>query len=181
MVLEKESWVKISAETHQVISLAGLIGDGAPLIVSSSSDTSTLSVLHSKKMSDKNDAGKQKNGFCYWLKMDNPFSSKMTGGLYESSNVGTLANGSSTSSLIDSNVDSSHCDRTPERHQSRNHANGNSSVVEDENEDLLADFIDEDSQLPSRISRPVHANRSSANWHDEEVSSQTGSSICLLR
>ncbi|ONK71818.1 uncharacterized protein A4U43_C04F12710 [Asparagus officinalis] len=181
MVLEKESWVKISGDTHQVISLAGLIGDGAPLIVSSATNTSTLSLLRSKKISEKVDTGRQNNGFSYWLRISNPFSSKLTSGSYESLNAQILVNGSPTSGLADANDDTSHCDRISEKSHSQGHANGNSSAVEDENEDLLADFIDEDSQLPSRISKPMHAKNSTANWNDEEVSSQTGSSICLLR
>lgn len=182
MVLEKESWVKISLDTHQVIGLAGLIGDGAPIIVSSASNTSTLSLHHSDKISDRTSTGKHRNGFSYWLEMGNPFSLKLAGGFHESSNAHMLVNGSTTSSIPDANVaDSFHGDGKPGKPHTDDHVNGNGSVLEDENEDLLADFIDEDSQLPSRISRPAYGGNSSSNWNDEEISSQTGSSICLLR
>lgn len=113
--------------------------------------------------------------------MDNPFSSKLTGGLYESSYSYILVDGSTPSSPTDPNIaDLLHFERIPENH-SQTHVNGNSSAMEEEDEDLLADFIDEDSQLPSRISKPKLAKNSATNWHDEEVSSQTGSSICLLK
>ncbi|KAJ6849930.1 syndetin [Iris pallida] len=180
MVLERENWIKISAEA-QVISFAGLIGDGAPLIVPSARDSSTLPSLHVNKISPVR-TGKQKNGFSDWLKMDSPFSSKLTHGSNESPNAHMLVNGSMSSSLADANVvDSLHGDRINEKGQPGSHANGNNVVLEDENEDLLADFIDEDSQLPSRISKPIHARSRSSHWSDEEVSAQTGSSICLLR
>ncbi|KAJ6835136.1 syndetin [Iris pallida] len=178
MVLERENWIKISAEA-QVISLAGLIGDGAPLIVPSARDSSTLSSLHGKKISDQVHSGKQKNGFSYWLKMESPFSSKLTCGSNESSDAHMLVNGSMSPSLSDAIV--LHGDRINDKGQSGSQANGNNLVLEDENEDLLADFIDEDSQLPSRISKPIHARSRSSHWSEEEVSAQTGSSICLLR
>lgn len=177
MVLEKENWVKITADALQVISLSGLIGDGAPLIVSSSGNTST-SVLHSEQISDQLESGKQKSGFSYWFTVDNPFSTKVTSGSKESSSTHIMVNGSTLST--DGNVvDPMHYDRKSAKNKSG--VNGSSSLLEDENEDLLADFIDEDSQLPSRISKPTHASNNSSLWHDNEMTSQTGSSICLLR
>lgn len=182
MVLERENWVKLSAETMQLISLAGLIGDGAPLIVLSSSKTLATSALQSKKNSDVIDNEKQKDGFCYWLSIDNPFSSKLLSGSKELSNVQTLVNGSSVSSLVDTKIIvASHHDTLPVKGHNGNHTIGGGSILDDENEDLLADFIDEDSQLPSRISKPIHRKTKSAGWNNDEVSAQTGSSICLLR
>ncbi|KAH0461467.1 hypothetical protein IEQ34_009042 [Dendrobium chrysotoxum] len=175
MVLERENWMKLSAETMQLISLAGLIGDGAPLIVPSSSNPLAASAIQSKKSSDVVYNGKQKDGFCYWLSIENPFSSKLSNGSKQLSNFQALVNGSSVSSSVDTKVVVSlYLDVLK-------HTNGSGPFLEDENEDLLADFIDEDSQLPSRISKPTHPKIRSACWNDDEVSAQTGSSICLLR
>ncbi|KAI3768990.1 hypothetical protein L6452_00086 [Arctium lappa] len=52
---------------------------------------------------------------------------------------------------------------------------------EDENENLHAYFIDEDSQLPSRNSKPDRSRNHSSPWSDEEMEAHTGSSICVLR
>lgn len=178
MVLEKENWVKIAADALQVISLSGLIGDGAPLIVSSSGNTSRSSVLHSEQISDQLESGKQRSGFSYWFTVDNPFSTKVTSGSKESSSTHIIVNG--LTMPTDGNiVDPMHNDRKSAKNKSG--VNGSSSLLEDENEDLLADFIDEDSQLPSRISKPTHASNNSSLWHDNEMTAQTGSSICLLR
>ncbi|KAL0903290.1 hypothetical protein M5K25_027659 [Dendrobium thyrsiflorum] len=175
MVLERENWMKLSAESMQLISLAGLIGDGAPLIVSSSSNSLAASAIQSKKSSDVVYNGKQKDGFCYWLSIENPFSSKLSNGSKQLSNFQAVVNGSSVSSLVDTKiVVSLYLDGLK-------HTNGSGPFLEDENEDLLADFIDEDSQLPSRISKPTHPKTGSACWNDDEASAQTGSSICLLR
>ncbi|PKU77742.1 syndetin isoform X1 [Dendrobium catenatum] len=175
MVLERENWMKLSPETMQLISLAGLIGDGAPLIVPSSSNSLAASAIQSMKSSDVVYNGKQKDGFCYWLSIENPFSSKLSNGSKQLSNFQALVNGSSVSSSVDTKiVVSLYLDGLK-------HTNGSGPSLEDENEDLLADFIDEDSQLPSRISKPTHPKTRSACWDDDEVSAQTGSSICLLR
>lgn len=174
MVLEKESWVKMSAEAPQVISLAGLTGDGAPLVVSSLGSTSSMSPSYRRNYDD---SGKRKNGFAYWLKTENPFSSKLEYGLKESPN-GRLSVNGSDGPILDGGMQNN---RTPEQAHSPNHGYGSSSILEDENEDLLADFIDEDSQLPSRISKPKVVRSNSAHWNDEEISAQTGSSLCLLR
>lgn len=181
MVLEKENWVKLSAESMQLISLSGLIGDGGPLIVPSSRNTLVKSAIQSKKTYDVNDNGKPNNGFSCWLSIDNPFSLKLSSGSKELANAQTLVNGSLVSSSVDTNnIVAPQDDVLLAKGHFGYQTNGGVLVLEDENEDLLADFIDEDSQLPSRISKHVHSkNRSS--WKDDEISAQTGSSICLLR
>ncbi|KAK8940988.1 hypothetical protein KSP39_PZI009858 [Platanthera zijinensis] len=180
MVLEKENWMKLSAESMQLISLSGLIGDGAPLIVPSSRNTLVKSAIQSKKTYGMGDNGKPKNGFSFWLSIDNPFSLKLSSGSKELANVQTLVNGSLVSSSVDTKIlVASQHDGLPAKGHYGNQTNGGVPILEDENEDLLADFIDEDSQLPSRISKPVHSKNRS--WKDDEVSAQTGSSICLLR
>ena len=52
------------------------------------------------------------------------------------------------------------------------------SLTKDEKEDLLADFIDEDSQLPSRGSNPtLKGSTSSRNWKHEEIEGLTEGAI----
>ncbi|CAA7390862.1 unnamed protein product [Spirodela intermedia] len=170
MVLEKESWTKISSESLQTISLAGLVGDGAPIIA-----PNPLSApVHSRSTSDQHTSVHRKNGFSRWLEIPNPFFTKMASNSKESLSVPILTNDSSSSCLNDGNSQAM-------KNSNLIQVNENNSTLDDENEDLLADFIDEDSQLPSRISKPVHVRNRSASWKDEEISAQTGSSICLLR
>ncbi|MQL84150.1 hypothetical protein Taro_016654 [Colocasia esculenta] len=178
MVLEKETWTKISSESMQAINLAGLVGDGAPLIAPS--NPSRVST-HSRTISPQTSTGYQKNGFAYWLNIMNPFYSKMACSPKQSSNT-HVSNGCPTSCSSDENVaDLFHDDGIPGKSNNKIHVNGSTSILEDENEDLLADFIDEDSQLPSRISRPMLARDKSSYWNNEEINMQTGSSLCLLR
>ncbi|KAG4385386.1 hypothetical protein GLYMA_12G083200v4 [Glycine max] len=134
MVLEKETWLKLPPDTVQMISFAGLIGDGAPLISLSSGKSTNVSAVHSTKSVNVVHTGARKNGFSHWIKSGNPFQQKLP-----------------------------------------------TSNEEDENEDLLADFIDEDSQLPSRSSQPHHSRTLSSHGNDEENTTQTGSSLCLLK
>ncbi|CAL5212204.1 unnamed protein product [Lathyrus oleraceus] len=137
MVLEKETWLKLPPDTVQIISFAGLIGDGAPLISLSSSKSMKANEIHSNNKSvNMVHTGTNKSGFSHWIKNGNPFLPKLS--------------------------------TSKEGH-------------EDENEDLLADFIDEDSQLPSRSSKPHLSRFHSSQGNDEESTTQTGSSLCLLR
>ncbi|KAG8083904.1 hypothetical protein GUJ93_ZPchr0010g9098 [Zizania palustris] len=159
MVLEKESWTIMSAEASQIISLAGLTGDGAALI-SPTSRSSNLPMCY-RGNATMADTGKQKNGFSSWVKIENPFYYKLENGSVESpklnSSVGNIS-----------------------AHGSTSNGNGN-PPFDEENEDLLADFIDEDSQLPSRISKMKIVKGNSPHWKDGDISSQTGSSLSLLR
>ncbi|XP_058077735.1 uncharacterized protein LOC131226076 isoform X2 [Magnolia sinica] len=181
MVLEKETWHKMS-DTVQIISLAGLVGDGAPLIVPTDGDRAKMSVLHSKKLSDLVETGNQKNGFAHWLNTGNPFLLKLTFSHKDCSIPQPRPKGSTVSCESDGKIIDLLCnDMMSPRSNDTNHMNGNNSLLEDENEDLLADFIDEDSQLPSRISKPTLARNHSAHWNIEEITAHTGSSICLLR
>ncbi|PIA43530.1 hypothetical protein AQUCO_01900133v1 [Aquilegia coerulea] len=171
MVLERETWVKMSSDTLQVVSFAGLVGDGAPLIVLTDGKSSKARMLHSRKSPDPDQSGNQKNGFMQWVKMENPFLIKLAYGSKEH------LNSSYTVATEDKTLDDKFSPRTSDA----SHKNGNNSVSEDENEDLLADFIDEDSQLPSRISRPNHSRSRSSHLNEEDITAQTGSSLCLLR
>lgn len=157
MVLEKESWFTMPPETIEVVSFAGLIGDGAALM------SQTGQNLQSHKSSGSVKANIKQGGFPHWIKSGNPFCSK-----YDSED-----RVSSPNYNINGN-DSSH-------DSDANHTNGHANTSEDENEDLLADFIDEDSQLPSRIVKPKHSKNHSISWSAEDTTAHTGSSICVLR
>ncbi|KAF3321188.1 coiled-coil domain-containing protein 132 [Carex littledalei] len=170
MVLDKESWIKMPADTPQVVSLAGLTGDGAALITHST--PSMLGQSYRRDIHSSSDAGRHKNGFANWLRIENPFSVRLEHGSRESSPRYNSNGGV---------VELWQGDKASLSSSPKSLENGSGSVLEDENEDLLADFIDEDSQLPSRISNSRIRRGSSAQWIDEEISAQTGSSLCLLR
>lgn len=174
MVLEKENWLTLPTDAAHVITFAGLVGDGAPLIVPFSANAS---LLHPNKSAKSVDTISKKSIFSHWLQSGNPFLQKLNCGSKElQSASGT--NGA-VSSEYDGHVNDCHDDKLSSRSAGANHVNGH-SASEEENEDLLADFIDEDSQLPSRISKPRVLKRHSQS-NDEENTAQTGSSLCLLR
>ncbi|KAJ7981083.1 syndetin isoform X1 [Quillaja saponaria] len=156
MVLEKETWFILPPDTVQFISFAGLIGDGTPLIVSSDGSSTISRVNHSDKSTDSVHTSIKKIGFSDWLHSGNPFLQNVftskEGHSYSQPN-GTICG------EVDGNIsDNFHGDEVSPRKSNSNKTNGTDSVLEDENEDLLADFIDED-----------------------KITAQTGSSISLLR
>ncbi|XP_061353458.1 uncharacterized protein LOC133298220 isoform X2 [Gastrolobium bilobum] len=179
MVLEKETWLKLPPDTVQIISFAGLIGDGAPLISLSSGKSINVSAIHSDKSGNMLHTSARRNGFSHWIKSGNPFLQKLStskeGHGYSQPNGSIYAesDGGSTNNFQD--------DKASPRKNDSDQMNGANSVSEDENEDLLADFIDEDSQLPSRSSKPHISRINSSHCNDEENTTHTGSSLCLLR
>ncbi|WMV55835.1 hypothetical protein MTR67_049220 [Solanum verrucosum] len=178
MVLEREHWLILPPETIEVVSFAGLVGDGAALIVSSeTSPNSRLLQVHKPVHPIQTNSSKR-NGFSSWLKGGNPFLPKLNGSSREYLES-CLPNGSAMQESGNSNEDS--LDKSSLRNSDVIHVNGNTNLSEDENEDLHADFIDEDSQLPSRISKPGHSRSRSSHWGNEQIKEQTGSSLSLLR
>ncbi|XP_049353888.1 uncharacterized protein LOC125818412 isoform X2 [Solanum verrucosum] len=178
MVLEREHWLILPPETIEVVSFAGLVGDGAALIVSSeTSPNSRLLQVHKPVHPIQTNSSKR-NGFSSWLKGGNPFLPKLNGSSREYLES-CLPNGSAMQESGNSNEDS--LDKSSLRNSDVIHVNGNTNLSEDENEDLHADFIDEDSQLPSRISKPGHSRSRSSHWSNEQIKEQTGSSLSLLR
>ncbi|KAI4334310.1 hypothetical protein L6164_019021 [Bauhinia variegata] len=176
MVLEKETWMRLPLDTVQIISFAGLIGDGAPLITSSNGKSMNAKGMQSNDPVNLLHTSSRKSGFSQWLRSGNPFLQKI------STSKEGHGNGSSYGGDFDgSSSNDFHGDKVTPRKKDSNQMNGAYSVSEDENEDLLADFIDEDSQLPSRSSTPHHSRNNSAHSNDEENTAQTGSSLCLLR
>ena len=74
MVLEKETWQQISPETIKAVNLAGLVGDGAPLLASSHLGLSRELRLNSKEEESKD----LHAGFSQWSNRGNPFRHKKT-------------------------------------------------------------------------------------------------------
>lgn len=178
MVLEREHWLILPPETIEVVSFAGLVGDGAALIVSSETSPNTRLLQERKPVHPIQTKSSKRNGFSSWLKGGNPFLPKLNGSSRENLES-CLPNGSAMQESGNSNEDS--LDKSSLRNSDVNHVNGNTTLSEDENEDLHADFIDEDSQLPSRISKPGHSKSRSSHWNNEQIKEQTGSSLSLLR
>ncbi|XP_019093935.1 PREDICTED: syndetin [Camelina sativa] len=178
MVLEKETWTKLSPDTVQTINFAGLVGDGAPLIISSRNATGSSRFPHSNKSNNSVDPSGNRSGFSYWLKSGNPFSAKLTH--YREDQDCSSVNGAI--SRDDEGNDSIHDDVVNPKIRDKKRVNGGSPVSEDENEDLLADFIDEDSQLPRRSFTRSQSRTSSSHFStNDDLTAQTGSSLCLLR
>ncbi|GAB2285470.1 hypothetical protein Dimus_019919 [Dionaea muscipula] len=177
MVLEKENWQKLPVDAVQAISFSGLVGDGAPLIASDSNPMNAQH-LHTSKLVGSAETGLEKNGFSHWLKNANPFLIKTTSPLKEAHASTPFSDGATGSGEPFVNTAKP---LQRDKFSSKDNANGENIVPEDENEDLLADFIDEDSQLPSRISRPGLPRNHSSQWKGEDLMVQTGSSLCLLR
>ncbi|XVE59466.1 hypothetical protein DITRI_Ditri05aG0048500 [Diplodiscus trichospermus] len=168
MVLEKETWLRLPPETVQIVSFAGLIGDGAPFIAATDGRSSNPRVIHSDKIANTVDTGAKKSGFSPWLRTGNPFL-KVSSSPREAHNSSPL------------NVDHLHLDAVSPHNGDVNHISGSNSISEEENEDLLADFIDEDSQLPRRISENSLSRSYSFHCSNDEFTAQNGSSLCLLR
>ncbi|KNA17398.1 hypothetical protein SOVF_080160 isoform A [Spinacia oleracea] len=178
MVLEKESWQKLPPDAIQVVSFSGLVGDGAPLIASSDVGSMNAGILHFNKSVPS--AGPKRSGFSHWLKTGNPFLMKVSSPM-NCHTPSPFVDGASCSVEPDGIPTESETKKASPVENYMNHANGGTSILDDENEDLLADFIDEDSQLPSRISKHHFPRNHSAQWRDDEAAAQTGSSLCLLR
>ncbi|XP_074286153.1 uncharacterized protein LOC141611501 [Silene latifolia] len=178
MVLEKESWQKLPSDAVQVVAFAGLVGDGAPLMASS--DNSANPLLLPNKSIYAAEMGSKKSGFSHWLNCGNPFLLKVTSPA-ACHTLSPCADGPSVSGGSNGSPIDSRSNKLSTSQDNNTHGNGKTDILDDENEDLLADFIDEDSQLPSRISKSSLRQNQTSQWKDDESSAQTGSSLCLLR
>ncbi|XP_075485165.1 uncharacterized protein LOC142524892 isoform X1 [Primulina tabacum] len=178
MVMEKENWQIMPPETIQVVSFAGLVGDGAALIISPDGSPSAR-LLHANRSVGSVVSESKRSGFSFWLECGNPFLLKQNVNSLEYSDSFHLNGVTTHGKSGNVNGKLRHIKISPESGDA-NHING-SPVSEDENDDLHADFIDEDSQLPSRISRPNHSRHQSSYGYDEDSIAQTGSSLSLLR
>ncbi|MED6206015.1 hypothetical protein PIB30_023084 [Stylosanthes scabra] len=178
MVLDKETWLKLPLDTVQLVSFAGLTGDGAPLISLSGGKSLNSGAIQSDKSMNMVHTSARRSGFSHWVKGGNPFLQKLSAS--REGHGYSQSNGSIYGELEGGSNNNFNCDKVSPGKNDSNKMNGVNSVSEDENEDLLADFIDEDSQLPSRRSKP-HRIVPSSHGNDEDNTTQTGSSLCLLR
>lgn len=181
MVLEKETWVKLPPDTVQMISFSGLVGDGAPLISLSNHKSINPSAIDTDKSVNlvHSHNSFRKSGFSSWLQHGNPFLQKLS--TPREGHCSPKSNGSTYGELDGNSKRNFYGDKVLPGKNDSTQMNGANSISDDENEDLLADFIDEDSQLPSRSSKPNHPRRKSLHCNDEENTAQTGSSLSLLR
>ncbi|KAL6566888.1 hypothetical protein OROMI_015292 [Orobanche minor] len=178
MVMEKENWQIMPLDTVQVVCFPGLVGDGAALIVSSDGSPSARSMHNNISVSTVVN-GSKRGGFSYWLENGSPFLSKLNGSS-EDYSESFHPNGFVTQEARNTDNMTQQAKTSSKKSGDTNHINGN-SLSEDENEDLHADFIDEDSQLPSRISIPSHLRYNSLRGNNGDMIAQTGSSLTLLR
>ncbi|KAL8136744.1 hypothetical protein V2J09_002745 [Rumex salicifolius] len=176
MVLERENWQILPQDATLMVSFAGLIGDGAPLLTSSNDINRHLH--HSNKLADSVGMGMKKTGFSQWIENGNPFIPKVTS---PSGNYSTSPFVDSSGETHRKSANPPESDKISPRNSDADQLNGNSRISEDETEDLLADFIDEDSQRPSWNAGRSLSRKHSLQWRDNEAASQTGSSLCLLR
>ncbi|XP_024374840.1 uncharacterized protein [Physcomitrium patens] len=168
MHVEKELWQPLSSLALKSVNLAGLTGHGASLV--------RPSVLGENPVSSQGPsslrAGAQKTSFADWLRLGNPFTEKALHSPVTTRVVDGEAvkvNGVDNGEVM---------------------ANGGVKVEEeedDENDDLLADFIDEDSQLPGRLyhdfrksSNPMEAKNIQGSNEDKQLV-LTNSSVNILR
>lgn len=168
MIVEKELWQPLSSLALKSVNLAGLTGHGASLVRPSMSGESPGASQGPNSFG----TGGGKSGFADWLQKGNPFGEKaqhspaitkeVDGDAVKVNGidkVGVVANGSVKSE----------------------------DEEDDENEDLLADFIDEDSQLPARLYHNFRKSTTAVEAKSSQGSSEdkslvlTNSSVNILR
>ncbi|KAG0616902.1 hypothetical protein M758_5G150000 [Ceratodon purpureus] len=167
MIVEKELWQPLSSLALKSVNLAGLTGHGASLVRPSVSGESPGAAPGPNSFSP----GAGKVGFADWLQKGNPFAEK-------AQHSPTITKGVEEDAVKVNGVDKVVA------------ANGVSKVEEeedDENEDLLADFIDEDSQLPGRLYHNFRKSTTGTEAKSTQGSSEgkslvlTNSSVNILR
>lgn len=168
MIVEKELWQPLSSLALKSVNLAGLTGHGASIVRPSLSGESSGAAQGPSSLSP----GARKAGFADWLLKGNPFAEKAQNGLAISTVVDDGAvkvNGVDKVGVV---------------------GNGALKVEDeedDENEDLLADFIDEDSQLPGRLYHNFRKSTTVMEAKSTQVSSEdktlvlANSSVNILR
>ncbi|RYR42965.1 hypothetical protein Ahy_A08g039398 [Arachis hypogaea] len=180
VVLEKDSWLKLPPDTVQLVSFAGLTGDGAPLISLTNTKSTNTSAIDLDKSVNFTHSRARKSGFSDWIRRGNPFL--LTSSTPKEGHGYSQPNGMIHGDIIDGGSRNNFGgDKVQPKKNDSVQMKGDDSVSEDENEDLLADFIDEDSQLPSRISKLNLKRGYASHCNDDENTAHTGSSLCLLR
>lgn len=168
MVIEKEFWQPLSSLALKSVNLAGLTGHGASLVRASVSSENYRGSQGPSSLG----TGAGKAGFTDWLQKGNPFAEKPQHSPSIAKEVDVDAvkvNGFDKVGVVANGTVKSEDDE------------------DDENEDLLADFIDEDSQLPSRLyhnfqksTTSMEAKSSQASIEDKSLV-LTNSSVNILR
>ncbi|MCO5614288.1 hypothetical protein L7F22_068566 [Adiantum nelumboides] len=170
MMLEKETWQQLSPAATKTVNLAGLLGDGAAVLVASPVGLPRVAdsrLPHAATEQALLKSNEDHAGFAVWLDRGNLFADKKSQGLGLFGNQGGAVD---RGSLSNGTVEQ--------------HAENNGEVDDDENEDLLADFIDEDSQLPSRVYKSfkqISSRDGQPNIVDDENLILTGSAVGILR
>ncbi|KAL2652577.1 hypothetical protein R1flu_020705 [Riccia fluitans] len=180
MILEKELWQQLSPAALRTLHIHLGIVNGAPVVKTSQTDRedgsgSSQQVQVENALLRTRENASKRASFDDWLEKGNPFSERKSQKLLpskagEDKAVSMLENGN-TGGKVES--------------ASRNgdSTSGNGEDEEDENEDLLADFIDEDSQLPGRrVSEQRRKYPKLDGLLDEEATLiLTSSAVSLLR
>ncbi|KAJ7561332.1 hypothetical protein O6H91_03G024200 [Diphasiastrum complanatum] len=201
LMLEKETWKELPGDALKMLNIVGLTGNGAPIFGGSSGIVNPKSITKSitsgslldtfqSATGRSGEKGMQQTGFLQWLERGNPFSERRTH---------NSASKAGVEKSLDDKLERATWDAqpVPELHGSNLVKENNSSGTlsnensrdpeEDENEDLLADFIDEDSQQPSRLYSSVRSELSASGSINKQLSGYddlltlTGSSIAVLR
>lgn len=167
MIVEKELWQPLSSLALKSVNLAGLTGHGASLVRSSMSGESSGAQGPSSLSS-----GAGKVGFADWLQKGNPFAEKA---LHDPASTKVVHQGAVKVNGVD------------KVEVVVNGVSKGEDEEDDENEDLLADFIDEDSQLPGRLyhnfkkSATVMEAKSTQGSSEDKNLILTNSSVNILR
>ncbi|CAM6053746.1 unnamed protein product [Sphagnum tenellum] len=173
MIVEKETWQQLSSVALNSVNLAGLTGHGASLLQTPA--TKNDSDTNSNGRGEKTISGISRAGFADWVKKGNPFTEKgqSHGALKPVKGDGDDSNGMSKAG--DTAVEN-------------NGAVEGEDDEDIENEDLLADFIDEDSQLPGRLYHNYQKGSSTRDKRDQSQAAGgdkgvmlTNSSVSVLR
>lgn len=176
MMLEKETWQPLSPAAIKTVNLAGLLGDGAPVLHASpvglprGADSCLSPSVAEQGLGRSNE---NQAGFAVWLERGNPFGDKKMPFTNNDANQASKHMQQKLAGVVETPSMSNGSAMGQDSHHS-------DEVEEDENEDLLADFIDEDSQLPSRVYKGFK-HSSQAHIVDDESILLTGSAVGILR
>jgi hypothetical protein len=168
MIVEKELWQPLSSLALKSVNLAGLTGHGASLVRPSVSGESPGTPHGPSSLS----SGAGKVGFADWLQKGNPFAEK-------------VQHSPAITKVVDE--DAVKVNGVDKVGAVVNGVLKAEDEEDDENEDLLADFIDEDSQLPGRLYHNFKKSTTGMEAKSTQGSSEdkslvlTNSSVNILR
>lgn len=168
MILGKELWQPIASPILETISLSGLFHGPSTLRPSAGLDGSTGGITKPKEVEDiqltKRENPFSRASFGDWLRKGNPFLARNI--------VNLVANIALENGKVMSGMDSDQ-DGFPQ--------DARTTDEECEDQDLLADFIDEESQLPGRLDIEYINNCTEVAQAHEASLILTTSAVNLLR